>query len=149
MKTFKTFLSEIFDKSVHFTDITSIGDRAYKYSFYVDGNHYRVRILEMPDNSWLLSFAMVDQSEEYRYGNENVGLSTSIIVFSTVMEIVKVFIKKKNPNEIRFMAEEEEDSYRMPRSNLYTSLVKKYIPTGWRCEIETKSGYTKYTLIKK
>jgi len=144
-----TRVIELFDKAVDFTDYNSIGAGEYVYNFYVDKNHYKAGIAMTSANAgkYDLTFALVGHEGEHNYGIERVGTTTAIAVFSTVMEIVKSFISKVNPNQITFTADKSAGS---SRSDLYASMVRKYTPSGWSFKVSpsSRSDSDRFTLTK-
>ena len=90
----------------------------------------------------------------YRDDRDDVsGQGDAQRVFATVLNALKIFLRRRRPNRLHFSASRETDSGQksQSRSNLYTRLVQRYAPTwGYNVEIYDDGGRrVEYVLTPK
>jgi hypothetical protein len=144
MKTFKTFLSEIFTSPVPYKKVYDD-----TYTFTVKGNEYFVEF-EPDDGDYNVTF-LIDNSEisldSDMFGLANVGTDVAVKVFGTVMAIITDFIKDNDPENIYFSSSKTGTDGES-RAKLYTSLIKKYCPKEYKAVISHLSTAVEYRLSK-
>ena len=113
MKSFKQYITELFDKPAKFDKQKSGGN--FTYTAYIDGNELRFSAIRtMHNNLWNIIFAingsvdMVDSD-----GNE-------VIILSTVLAMLKDFVESEFPKTMKIVAKSSESS----RVSLYDRLIK-------------------------
>ena len=92
-------------------------------------------------------------SVEFWRGNsqEVTGAGDSQRVFATVLEAIKQFIQKRNPEQLYFSANKDVEPGQKAgtRSNLYTSLVRRYARAlGYEADVSDFAGSTTYKLYR-
>lgn len=74
-------------------------------------------------------------------------------VFATVIEVIKQFIKDRNPESLEFTADKDTHHYGKERDNrasLYDRMVKRFVSSsGYDIKREELPGAVYYTLIRK
>jgi len=112
-------------------------------SFNIQGMEYFVYFSYDPFEDtppWFVEFILMGNRSERRlpgFGITNTGNST--LVFATVIEIIKVFMREHPKQTLEFTAKEKS------RQNLYTALVKK-LSKGYTIT-PTGTGDLVYTVI--
>ena len=95
-------------------------------------------------DSWMVEF--------YRGNSQEVtGEGDAYKIFATVLEAIKEFISKKDPEFIRFSATKDVQPGQnaQSRSKLYTTMVKRYANSlGYSAEISDQGSTTIYQLSK-
>jgi hypothetical protein len=96
------------------------------------------------DNEWQVEF--------YRNNSQEVtGEGDQQRVFATVLEAIRQFVKMEDPESIRFSANKEVEPGQksLSRSNLYSSLVRRYANSmGYSAEENDFGHNTVYVLDK-
>lgn len=115
------------------------------YSFQTEKNYYDVGVADLEDGMYDLSFNAIGKDQDIDLDtNEGVPLR----VLSTVMEIAKDFINRKDPEIVIFRpiktkeANKEDDQRRF---KLYGAYLKKNIPSNYNLMTLGDS----YRIIKK
>lgn len=124
---------EIFDNILSYDKNNygfNIGDIYYRVFFKLNGKKYSFRFYQYKNKN--------DMINDFDGRDDITGTGNQLKVFSTVIEILKDFIKKENPYEIYFSAKEPS------RKKLYSHILKKSNIEGYK--IEDRGGY--YSLIK-
>ena len=102
MKTFKQYITEIFDKPLEFQEIPWIERNVTVYVFELDEkNYYRVFFRKTGrKNHYEISFDHIDNESDVFDKNKGKTLAlsgkNSVKVFSTVVSTVKDFLRKNN-----------------------------------------------------
>jgi hypothetical protein len=142
MLSFNQLIIELFDKPYTFKMIGSSKSELY-YEFHTSTQKFTVGMdYNRLENTWEVFFT----DEEGRLGITGKENKETIRVFSTVMAVIKDFIKKKKPEKMYFSADKVEGK---SRSKLYTTLVKTQTPSGYDYYIDEKPTATYFTLEKK
>lgn len=124
--TFKQHLDEIFDKPLKFRWISK-NSNAWKgtfetqqeITFLVKMEKYLSDWFRPPEYSWQVSFDVFNRTDD-KFGL--TGKGESLAVFSTVISMMKEWIKKEKPNMIDFSAKEAS------RKKLYLSFTERIAP---------------------
>lgn len=115
------------------------------YSFQTEKNYYDVGVADLEDGMYDLSFNAVGKDEDIDLDtNEGVPLR----VLSTVMEIAKDFIKRKDPEIVIFRPIKTKEANReddQRRFKLYGAYLKKNVPSNYNLMTFGDS----YRIIKK
>lgn len=125
MLSFQSFINELFDKLYSFKRYSSPDNVQYEFSTS-DKKRVSVTFLLDDYNFDFISKQSVEGWEIFFNVDgfmHITGGGDSFAVFSTVIEIIKDFIKKNNPQVLVFTADKSEKS----RVDLYSSMVKKMI----------------------
>lgn len=108
------------------------GTRNYKYTFEIGGHKYTAKFNTKMEPYWMFLFtkeAKGKEKEEKDYeGMRETRTGNIVPVFSTIIEIIKDFIKKKKPGEIVFGAEGRG------RIKAYDLFIKKISVPGYKLE---------------
>lgn len=115
------------------------------YTKLPDGTQLSIMFNKDNDtDSWMVEF--------YRGNSQEVtGEGDAYKIFATVLEAIKEFISKKDPEFIRFSATKdvEPGQNAQSRSKLYTTMVKRYANSlGYSVEISDQGSTTIYELSK-
>ena len=110
-KNFQTLL-ETFDSNSNFK-YSGSGGNWKQYTFVVDDRKFTVEFISKNNDS---NYEVIFYDEEESI--ENTGKGSAFLVFSSVYNIIKDFVKIKNPKVIRF-------STKQNREFLYDILSKK------------------------
>ncbi len=149
MKSYKNFVTELFDNITPFTSSHKTFESIY--AFVINGNSYFARFEEGMEGSknYEIAFGLkIGPHGHTNFSIANLGTDTSIKVFSTVMAIMRDFIKEKQPLRVWFTAQKGENGD--SRTKLYTSLIKKYCPNGYEWNKEQMgSSKDEFTITKK
>lgn len=69
-------------------------------------------------------------------------------VFATVLMAIQEFIKKENPERVRFSAAKDDNDNNQSRTKLYSRLVRRYAASwGYSVDVSEYAGSTVYELI--
>lgn len=135
------FITELFNRAAKWQYDWNMSDRVrasfeiidddeqeFQYSVYFDGK-YNVEIaLGGPTESfkdvWDVTFSMTSHGEWEK--DDITGTGNAIIVFSTVIEIIKDVTANWNIQNLTFSAAESS------RSKLYHRMAKQFVGKGWR-----------------
>jgi hypothetical protein len=85
------------------------------------------------------------------HSQEVTGQGDAQRVFATVLEAIAQFIKKRNPEQLYFSANKDVEPGQKAgsRSNLYTSLVRRYASAlGYEADVSDFAGSTTYKLYR-
>ena len=152
-------LTEILDKALPFK-VTENTNEAFfaefkagsrEIRFYASYDESENEIDKNHLTEWTIEFSEVVVSQ---YGSDSrneygaTGSGNELAVFATLKAILKEFIKAKKPGIIKFDADKSEGN----RVNLYTRLVKKNIPFGYKLQRDDGDGntiYAKFKIIKE
>jgi hypothetical protein len=145
MITFKEYLEEALDSPVTYKVTEDKKTHTTKYDFEINQHHYRVSIIDFLGIKCDIYFGKVVEGEE-KYGEEPVGNANARKVFSTVIDIIKEFIKKKDPKSIKFTADNlADEKTNRSRASFYTSLLSKYLPDDYKV-VSMVASYDKKVL---
>ena len=111
---------ELFDKPVEYWADEEDGRPVYKFQVSDTGYQFMYDIL-MSDNCIDVSFCALDKNNECEYDIMNSG--NSVLVFSTVVSILKKLLDDLHPRMLIFSAKEPR------RQKLYLRMVKSLLPT--------------------
>jgi hypothetical protein len=152
-------LTEILDKVLSFK-VTEDTNEAFfaefkagsrEIRFYASHDESENEIDKNHSGEWTIEFSEVVVSQ---YGSDSrneygaTGSGNELAVFATLKAILKEFIKAKKPGVIKFDADKSEGN----RVNLYTRLVKKNIPFGYKLQRDDGDDntiYAKFKIIKE
>lgn len=148
-------LAEILDKPLPF-EVTENSGSAFHAEFKAGDRLIRFYAtdeaaeFDVDAGNWVIEFAEVKTNTQFQYGTNDYGATGSgkeFNVFSTLKAILEKFIKEKKPLQIEFDADKTEGS----RVNVYTRLVKKNLPKGYRLDVDHKDSklYAKFKIIKE
>ena len=136
--------------------VTEAFDRPYPITWEHSKDSHDA-LAKLPDGTNL----SIMFSKEYMFDNEEdwhvefwrnnsqevTGEGDAQRVFATVLSAIQQFIKTENPERIRFSASKDQEAN--SRTNLYSSLVRRYANT-WGYEVDSSEygGSTVYNLYK-
>lgn len=111
------------------------------YTVTFEKQHGRVGM-----DNWSASFERYEIGANNRLSNSAkiTGTGQSMSVFGTVVDIVKDFMKSKDPNQLMFTADKQEPS----RVALYRRMVKMFPSNKYEVE-QYADGVDEYFLVKK
>lgn len=162
MLNFRSYLTEVFDKTYPYTlkvtsqewfdAIDDVANMEYMGKFKTkDGGDIEVKITNFavlhddPNKPWHIDFFKNGGLDATQEGDE-------FAIISTVLHVIKDFIKKENPKSIVFEAGKNGRGQRNPetRSKLYKTLVKKFAGTvGYTYSVKDEHDMTYFILNKK
>ena len=115
MKSFKEllYITELFDNPAPFDK--NAGDGSYSYTATINGKELKLKCtLTVPLNYWHVYFSVDGETKiTFSDGNE-------IVIFSTVLAMLKDFSDSESPEKIMIIAKSSEES----RVSLYDKLIK-------------------------
>lgn len=143
MKSFKDYM------------ILEAFDKAFKYKWIIpeiakanlpNGNILLITFVKTPNSS-------VDEYEiEFSVNHDTsvTGEGMQMQIFATVLQVIKDFTNKNNPESYIFSAEKIVKKRQDTRINLYKKLVKKFAPTiGMVYNMENEGYRTIFRLKRK
>jgi hypothetical protein len=162
MLNFRSYLYEVFDKTYPYTlkvtdqewsdAIDDMMNAEYMGKFKTkDNGNIEVKITNYavlyddPNKPWHIDFFKNGGLDATQEGDE-------FAIISTVLHVIKDFIKKENPKAIIFEAGKSGRGQRNTetRSKLYKTLVKKFARTvGYTYSVKDEHKATYFTLNKK
>lgn len=120
------------------------------YSFPLENEEIHVFFEgELDDRGVAISFGSINPNKK----NINYSLTGSgqqFKVLATVMDIIKDYIKQKNPTRLEFTADKgiSDDSDSKSRVSVYTRMIKKYMPKEWSLSVKDLK-WNMYFLLQK
>jgi hypothetical protein len=153
MRQFKkhfSALTEAFDKPYRFEGGEAMRG-LWAYEFRTDDRSYIMVKFEEneisdSESSWNVNFE--------REGKMDItGEGDAMRIFATVIEIIKVFTKKKKPHILRFTAAKplgKASKELSSRESLYKKLVQRYAPRmGYKYDAKSSDRETDFYLTRK
>jgi hypothetical protein len=154
MKSYKEFITELFDRPVRLTYTQK--DKRAKYvrwnaTFDVDGQGYHVNTYPggSAQDTQVIDFAWTTPMGMYGFGKTNLGSKSAGVVFATVMQFIQDLIDEVDPAVIKFEAEKSYDDNPESRIKLYTAMVKKYTPKEYNVKMTNMKNKMEFQLIRK
>ena len=141
-------LNELFDSSAKFR-IDVNGDTRWEGSFKIGEVPYGVSLTKFnpESNSWELVFGIKTKYAE-KHGMDplgNTGTGSSLAVFGTVINAVRKFVAKKNPDFIVFTGDKSTN-----KDALYTRMLKRLVgeltEMGYTYESKDFGGLTGFVI---
>ena len=112
------YINEMFDRPARWRIIEDTPSTK-KYTASVNGKSLIV-IIERFGSFWEINFTVEGKLDVTGTGDE-------VLVFSTVLDIIKDFIHSETPQKVEFHSElEKGNNYKDSRTKLYNRLVKKF-----------------------
>lgn len=163
MKLYKEFITELFEKPVRlsYKEKTKRGLGWYwEADFEVDEKSFMISsepTRKTPKGSGItyeIGYSWTTPMGMYGFGKTNYGVKTAGIVLATVIQFIREFIDEVEPEEIAFTADKEDPGEKDSRTKLYTSMLKKFLPSNYTVKMSkgkwyTGVEYTKFTLTRK
>jgi len=138
-------LNELFDKPVAYKRTENTNERK-RYTFSIEGKSYIVQIAhddtDDSNDAWEVMFFLIGSFNNAPSGTEISGSGSEIKVFSTVVSIIKTFVKSEKPEVIYFSAKEKS------RQSLYAAMVRK-LGKGYSNAKYTWQGELIFRLTRK
>lgn len=136
-------LTELFNSKVNWKWTTQT-DESYVGTFDINDITYDVEIGKYSETEWEVVFGA---DGEFKLTGDLVDNPGAVLaMFSTIAEMVLVFMKKEHPLELVFSADNSEPS----RVKLYQRMSKQLAQaTGYHLETYIKSGETFFRLAQK
>lgn len=109
-----------------------------QYTFETDdGLEYNVIFSkpELKKPEWNISFKAVDDEDQTDYTDKSPNRGEPLKIMSTISQIVKDFIMKKNPQILTIEAAKEGDDDNR-RLKMYQAFVEKQVPQGYSMKRE-------------
>ena len=146
MKTLNGIVNELFDKPAKLKK-TKDDDEYLEYAFEIDGNNYSVYMGEIDihlNNEEVLAWEIGFRNEDAKGGKhfKLSGKGNELKVFDTVIDAIKIFIRRMKPDVIYFDAKE------VNRQSLYQTMIKKLIK-GYKTTTQNIDGEKRFILTKK
>tara|TARA_R110000824_G_C15147014_1_gene670591 strand:- start:842 stop:1306 length:465 start_codon:yes stop_codon:yes gene_type:complete len=153
MKTYKTYISELFDKPLPYKKIGKLIDARsgvttvdYEFSIEIDGVTKKVTT----------TFRDVDGSEQFSVNFDVDGKflitglagAAAIKIFTTVIAQIADFVKAEQPIKIEFTAAKARGEGQS-RAKLYDRMTKRLTPKGYSMQARPwRDGSRQYTYTK-
>jgi len=157
MKSYKEFITEIFDQPVKLKYGTKYKTKSgvdWEATFKVDKQDYRVMSYPKKDGQ-IVDFSWITPMDKYAidaytgFGKTGFGVKSAGIVLATVMQFIQDLIDEAEPKVIKFTAEKSDDDNPESRIKLYTSMVKKFTPKEYTSNISNAGNKVEFTLTRK
>jgi hypothetical protein len=151
MKSYKEFITEIFDQPVKLKYGTKYKTKSgvdWEATFKVDKQDYRVMSYPKKDGQ-IVDFSWTTPMGMYGFGKTSLGAKSAGIVLATVMQFIQDLIDEAEPKVIKFTAEKSDDDNPESRIKLYTSMVKKFTPKEYTSNISNAGNKVEFTLTRK
>ena len=140
-------LYEIFDKIAPYKK-TWESDDILDYEFIINNTKFETSFYKPePNDPWNITFSDLDAEIQNAQNDEESGMGmtnkgNAFQVMSTVIAIIKEFLKLKKPTEIVFSSSNDS------RTKLYLRLTKLLQQAGWKLytEKDDADGYTHFYL---
>ena len=124
MKTYKEFVAEAFSK-IHPWKWENKNGRNQVATFYAsDDADVLVEFDQNKRDEWIISFYRKDEVNLTKTGDQ-------FSIFATVMDIIKDFIKREKPFEMKIFAAKKDRSKHTGRSSLYRRMIKTFVPKDY------------------
>ena len=152
MKTLKTLLAEIFDKSpAHFTYKIDSFTKEHAYTFHIKDAIYNAYFFseDAITGVYDLTFCLASHRGELKHNISltGLGVETATLVFTTLLEIIRDFIRKVKPEGISFFATKTEGE---SRNIIYSHLLQTKLKlANYTYEIHNGFNEVEYFIIKK
>jgi len=152
MKTYKEFLTELFDNPVKWKYVSSqSGKDLDVYTFNIGENEYFVHLefITVIDEL-LVEFSIIDPIDKHRT-THLTKTGNEFKVFATVMDILRFYLKYTDLpiKTVSFSAYKPYEDDKQSRISLYKRMVKKYVSTKeWKITIQDENEYTEFFLTK-
>jgi len=144
MKTYQSFLTELFDKPLPYRLSHSIEDRGETYEFKTpNGQFIEVNIIANKNGAYEFTFDS-DSNEE---GTKS-GKGEEFQIFSTVLKILKEFVDAEAPDHFFVEAVSSEPSRVRLYRRMISTFCKKY-PEYVATEKRTNSGFIRWDVKVK
>ena len=139
MQTFKEYITELFNQPAEFELVEVDEGLIYQYKSYIE------------EDALVVSMAYYEgQWEVVFWVNDKLNITNSdgneFVVFSTVIAILKDFVRRENPEFIKFSARKDERS----RVSLYGKMIDKLAKeNGYRIRKSDNILHIDYELQRK
>lgn len=122
-------------------DDESYEDEVSTWAALPDGTYLEIKFDRSDSEDWHVEFKRDDSMQK-------TGQGDAQRIFATVLEAIKQFIKKYDPDEISFSSLKHQDETGS-RESLYNTLVKKYAAgLGYSLNVKDDSYHRHYLLNK-
>ena len=155
MKTFKTYIAELFDKPLPYRKLGKLKPAQrgvhqsidYEFSIEIDGVTTKVTT----------TFRDVDGTEQFsvefdvgdKFNITGLAGTDAIKIFTTVVAQIKDFIETEQPNEIEFTAAKARGEGQS-RAKLYDRMTNRLTPKGYTLQARPwRDGSRQYIFTKK
>lgn len=152
MKTFKTLLAEVFDRSsVHFTYKIDSFTKEHVYTFHIKDAIYNAYFFseDAITGVYDLTFNLTSHKGESKHNISltGLGVDTATLVFTTLIEIIKDFIRRMNPEGISFFATKTEGE---SRNIIYSHLLQTKLKLAdYTYNVHNGFHEVEYFILKK
>ena len=153
-KTFKHYISELFDRPLPYKKIGKLNPQkqgvhqsiSYEFSIEIDGTTKKVRTLFRDidgSGEFIVEFSVDD-----RHLITGLAGTAAIKIFTTVTAQIKDFINSEQPDKISFTAVKTKGEG-PSRAKLYDRMTKRMTPKGYVLDIrQAHPEYSEYTFTK-
>jgi len=150
MKTFKTFITEAFDKPATWKKVIDNKDEKV-YRWKIDKYKYEL-VAEDPNHkdSWDVSFTLENPTADKSFTYNATGTGNEMQVFATCIDIIlKDLVPSVDPETITFSSEKSENDKETGRSKLYSRLIKRFLPSNYKVKNTENKIEIKFYISKK
>jgi hypothetical protein len=122
---------------------TWINDKLNKFTF-------EVKRSVVNSTEWEVAFMINKRGNGKSPLFNTAGTGDSFKTFATVLSILKDFVTtfKDKVSIITFSVDELTQKQRDSRTSLYTTLIKKYLPSNWNATIQPENLITTFIITK-
>jgi hypothetical protein len=150
MKSFKSFLTEIFDSPAHYS-LWNHNQTNPIYRFVVGDYTYLAGFTHFTSlGGYNFGFAIYTESGEIVQTVTNVGAKSAAKVFATSLAIIREFIKNNDPKVVIMLADLREPTSKI---SVYNMMIKKYVPDNYSYTSKTVdfegTPHIKYIFTKR
>lgn len=143
----KFLFEELTTKPLPFKQTSDGKKYNHEYVFELDDEEYNVIFEKIDENRYEVSFGIF---KDNKYLLDKTNKNKANVVFSTVYEIIKDFLKKYNPNVLRLSAVRDSKSRASIYKRALRSLAKEFSKYKARTVYLGKSKFDEtFALVKE
>lgn len=143
-------INEAFDKPYPTETVTSNKSKE-SHSFTTSEEHEYAIEFDMEESTggeetWSSEFYLKNPPSKRQYGQYSItGTGDQMRVFATVLSTMKDFLDRRRPKVLEFVANKTSGT---SRDRLYSTLVNRYTPTGYRVETQDFQSFNAYRIVR-
>lgn len=147
MKSYKEFLTELFDNPFDWRWTKNGDDTMYEAYFNSNENEFRVQITSVKQNGILIWDIGYEAKNEKGQWSPFLEVKENVAnkILATIIEITKEFIAEQNPEKVIFTGDKNE----IGRAEIYTKLLDRELPNYYDVEQKENSDNVEFTITKR
>lgn len=140
-------LNEAFDKPYPTETVTSSKSKESRSFTTSEGHEYAIEFnveeSTGEEETWSSEFYLKNSPSTRQYAISGTG--DQMRVFATVLATMKDFLDRRRPRVLEFLANKKSGT---SRDRLYSTLVNRYTPTGYRVETQEFKSFNVYRIVR-